>query len=113
MSPKPVLVVHGIANHDKEAFKQRVAALQETIRSHLPDVQLIPVFWGDLGGSSGSIQDCLPQLKEGQWTTRAEGILSIQATGPEVRAEPTLNNEERAALIAGSASTAELVRSEP
>lgn len=113
MSTKPVLVVHLIANHDKEAFEQRVGTLQETIRSQLPDVQLIPVFWGDRGGSSRSIQNCLPQLKEGQWTTRAEGILSIQPTRPELRTEPKLSNEERAAIIAGSASSAELVRSEP
>lgn len=113
MSTKPVLVVHGIANHDNGEFEERVTTLQNTIHAHLPDVQLIPVFWGDLGGRSKSIRDCLPQLKDGQWTTRAEGILSISATGQDVRAEPTLSNEERATIIAGSAISAELVRSEP
>ena len=113
MSTKPVLVVHGIANHDKVEFEQRVTTLQNTIHAHLPAVQLIPVFWGDLGGRSEDICDCLPQLKDGQWTTRAEGILSISATGTEVRAEPKLRNEERASIITESATSAELVRSEP
>jgi hypothetical protein len=112
MSTKPVLVVHGIASHDKVEFEQRVTKLQNTIHGHLPDVQLIPVFWGDLGASSENICDCLPQLKNEQWTTRAEGILSISATGAEVRAEPKLSNEERASIIAGAATSAELVRSE-
>lgn len=112
MSTKPVLVVHGIANHDRGVFEERVAALQNSIRAQLPDVQLIPVFWGNLGGRSDSIVDCLPQLKDGQWTTRAEGLDSIDATGPEVRAG-FLSNEQRAAIIAGAASGAESVRSEP
>lgn len=113
MSTKPVLVVHGIANHDKGKFEQRVATLQNAIRTPLPEIQLIPVFWGDLGGRSEDIRDCLPQLTKGQWTTRAKGILSVNAAGPEVRTQPKLSNEERAFVITGSASSAELVRSEP
>jgi hypothetical protein len=113
MSAKPVLVVHGIANHDKVKFEQRVTTLQNSIHTQLPDVQLIPVFWGDLGGRSEDIRDCLPQLEDGQWSTRAEDILSISATGSEVRAELKLTNEQRASIIARSATSAELVRTEP
>ena len=113
MSKKPVLVVHGIANHDRAEFEQRVTTLQNTIHSDLPAVQLIPVFWGDLGGRSEDIGDCLPQLVNGLWTTRAEGVLSISATGREVRAEPRLTNEERASIMIRSATSGELVRSEP
>lgn len=112
MSAKPVLVVHGIANHDEAEFKQRVSRLQDTIRPQLPDVQLIPVFWGDLGGASKDIADSLPLFKDGQWTTRAEDILSLRATGFEVRAEP-MTNEERAAFIVGPAVSGEIVRGEP
>jgi hypothetical protein len=113
MSKKPVLVVHGIANHDRAEFKSHVDELETAISKDLPDVQLIPVFWGDLGGQSRDISDCLPLLKDGQWTTRAEGVLSISPVGLEVRGEPTLNNDQRASIIAGSAMSEELVRGEP
>jgi hypothetical protein len=113
MNTKPILVVHGIANHDKAEFEQRVSTLQSAIHTELPDVKLIPVYWGDLGGASKDIIDSLPQFAHGQWTTRAAAeILSSGPTGIEVRAEP-MNNEKRAALISGSALSAELVRSEP
>jgi hypothetical protein len=112
MTKKPVLVVHGIANHDRAEFESHVTMLQTAISKDLSDVQLIPVFWGDLGGQSQDISDCLPLLKDGQWTTRAEGVLSIPPVGLEVRGEPTLNNDQRASIIAGSALSAELVRSE-
>lgn len=113
MSTKPVLVVHGIANHDQSEFEQRVSTLQNSIRTRLRDVQLIPVFWGDLGGKSKDIRDCLPQLANGQWTTRAEGLLTFRLPTLEVRAQTILNNQERAALIAGSPTSAEAVRAEP
>ena len=113
MTKKPVLVVHGIANHDRAEFESHVTMLQTAISKDLPGVQLIPVFWGDLGGQSQDISDCLPLLKDGQWTTRAEGIFSIPPVGLEVRGEPTLNNNQRASIITGSVMSAELVRSEP
>ena len=106
MTKKPVLVVHGIANHDRVEFESHVTKLQTAISKDLPDVQLVPVFWGDLGGQSQDISDCLPLLKDGQWTTRAEGILS-PPVGLEVRGEPTLNNDQRASIIAGSVMSAE------
>jgi CHAT domain len=46
INTKPVLVVHGIANNDRTKFEQRVSTLQNAIHAHLPEVQLIPVFWG-------------------------------------------------------------------
>jgi uncharacterized protein (UPF0218 family) len=113
MTKKPVLVVHGIANHDRAEFESHVTKLQIAISKDLPDVQLVPVFWGDLGGQSQDISDCLPLLKVGQWATRAEGILSIPPVGLEVRGEPILNNDQRASIIAGSVMSAELVRTEP
>ena len=102
MSTRPVLVVHGIANHDRDAFTKQVDRLQESIRKPLPDVSLIPVFWGDLGGHSGSITDCLPELKDGQWTTRADALLSIASVGELVRGGSAMSNNERAAIIAGA-----------
>lgn len=111
MSRRPVLVVHGIANHDQTGFEQRVTTLQRAIHAELPNLQLIPVFWGDLGGASKDIVDSLPQFAHGQWTTRASEILSSDFKGVEVRAEP-MSNEERAAVITGSAMSANAVRSE-
>jgi hypothetical protein len=113
MTKKPVLVVHGIANHDRAEFESHVTKLQTAISKDLPDVQLVPVFWGDLGGQSQDISDCLPLLKDGQWTTRAKGVLSIPAVGVEVRGEPRLNNDQRASIIASSVMSAKSVRSEP
>jgi hypothetical protein len=113
MSTRPVLVVHGIATHVKTEFEQRVTTLQNTIKRQLPNVELIPVFWGDLGGHSVNIDDCLPQLRDGEWTTRAEDLVSISSSDPEVRAEPKLGNDERASIITGCAMNSELVRSDP
>lgn len=105
MSTKPILVVHGIANHDKRAFEVSVAKLQDSIKSDLPDVSLIPVFWGDLGGASVDIADCLPRFQDGRWTTRAEGLLAIKEArwSEEVRSELMLTNEQRARIIAEAA----------
>lgn len=100
---KPVLVVHGVANHDKPDFESRVATLGNAIKADLPNVDLIPVFWGDLGGRSQDISDCLPILQDGHWTTRAEDVFALAPGGEElVRAGAGLTNEERAQLIAGS-----------
>jgi hypothetical protein len=111
MSAKPVLVVHGIANHDRVVFEKQVSALQDSLRGPLPSVSLIPVFWGDQGGQSESINDCLPQLKAGQWTTRAESLFSISSGGEPVRAESAITNDGRAAIIA-AAVPATAVRSD-
>lgn len=56
---EPVLVVHGIANHDAAKFKETVAALQDRVG---PSYRLIDVFWGDLGGISNGLRDTLPVL---------------------------------------------------
>jgi len=115
MTTKPVLVIHGIANHDQAEFEKRVSDLQNAIAADLPEVNLIPVYWGDLGGHSQNIRDCLPQLEDGRWTTRAESILSFGSISVEVRGEPELTNEQRAELImepVRSASPEEFVRAQ-
>jgi hypothetical protein len=65
---EPVLLVHGIANHDPSAFSATVAALQERVG---PAFQLIEVFWGDLGGIGQGLSDTLPVLFPHEDETRA------------------------------------------
>lgn len=64
---EPVLVVHGVANHDPEQFKRTVATLQERVGDRF---RLIEVFWGDLGGISSGLRDSLPVLFPRIDTTR-------------------------------------------
>ncbi|MBS1727395.1 MAG: hypothetical protein JST51_11795 [Armatimonadetes bacterium] len=71
--PNPVLIIHGVANHTREPFEASVAQLQKDLDAKKKDHwKLIPVFWGDLGGQSQDISDCLPALKDGDWTVRSE-----------------------------------------
>jgi hypothetical protein len=65
---EPVLVVHGVANHDLEHFKERVDALQKRVGARF---ELIPVFWGDLGGQFTGLSDTLPVLFPHLDATRA------------------------------------------
>lgn len=60
----PILVVHGIANHDKNAFEETVATLSAKLEAKTSQQwPLIPVFWGDLGGNvTPYIEDLLPRL---------------------------------------------------
>lgn len=56
---EPVLVVHGIANHDAQQFKETVRALQSQVGGRFT---LIEVFWGDIGGVSAGLKDSLPTI---------------------------------------------------
>src|ERR1039458_9298629 len=57
---EPVLVVHGVANRNRDAFEAQVSELGHKIGSRW---QLIPVFWGDLGGQNVGVEDTLPLLR--------------------------------------------------
>lgn len=78
---EPVLVVHGIANHDAAKFKETVEALQERIG---PSYRLIDVFWGDLGGISDGLRHTLPVLfphdQETRGASESEVFLGILQT---------------------------------
>jgi hypothetical protein len=56
---EPVLVVHGVANHDADRFKQSIEGLQARFGNRH---RLIDVFWGDLGGIATGLKDSLPAL---------------------------------------------------
>lgn len=58
---RPVLVVHGVANHDKAAFEQRVAELNQRVSNRAAaSWRFIPAFWGDLGAVEAGVEDTIP-----------------------------------------------------
>ncbi len=59
MAEIPVLVVHGVANRDQDAFNQEVSYLQDKVGSNY---QLIPTWWADLGGKTEFLDDTLPDM---------------------------------------------------
>jgi len=65
--PESILVVHGVANHDTDAFKAMVAALQERAG---PAYRLVAVFWGDLAGNADHLRTTLPVLFPSDQETR-------------------------------------------
>jgi hypothetical protein len=65
---EPVLVVHGVANRNPDAFAAQVSELGHKIG---PRWRLIPVFWGDLGGQDLNVEDTLPLVRA---AVRAEAL---------------------------------------
>jgi hypothetical protein len=58
---RPVLVVHGVANHDQAAFEQRVGEFNWRVNDGATvSWRFIPVFWGDLGAGEEGIEDTIP-----------------------------------------------------
>ncbi|MGQ4419481.1 hypothetical protein ACN6LA_006844 [Streptomyces sp. SAS_269] len=51
----PVFVIHGVANRDRDEFASVVSAL-----STAADVDMVPVYWGDLGAQERFINTTLP-----------------------------------------------------
>jgi hypothetical protein len=112
---EPVLIVHGVNNHDPALFEAQVQALQDQLGS---SKRLIPVHWGELGGQSSDIGDCLPAFSDGQWHVRADELLAPGVAEQLVRALSShaghgLSNAERADLISAQVQPETLVRSTP
>lgn len=58
---RPVLVIHGVANHDRAAFEQRVADFNAQVnKGAATPWTFTPVFWGDLGAADQGIEDTIP-----------------------------------------------------
>ncbi len=58
---RPVLVIHGVANHDKAAFEQRVTEFNRRVNQGSDrSWTFTPVFWGDLGAAENGIEDTIP-----------------------------------------------------
>jgi hypothetical protein len=54
---EPVLVIHGVSNRDPAAFDAQVHDLSTSVGDRW---DLIPVFWGDLGGNPVGVTDTIP-----------------------------------------------------
>lgn len=88
----PMLVVHGVANRDKDAFQETVSQLQNRIGKER--WELIPVYWGDLGA-------------------KTEGLFeTLFDTSSAVRAAELVNDWSALASIVGSQGSQQDVRSE-
>lgn len=59
-----VLVVHGVANRDEKEFEATVKMLAVRVNEKVPSgarFNLVPAFWGDLGGGDGAnLHEALP-----------------------------------------------------
>jgi hypothetical protein len=74
---RPALVVHGVGNRDNEAgFHAQVQALQRGS----DDLELIPVFWGDLAADPRYILPTLPDVSAAE-VRSAEGVAGDPALG--------------------------------
>ncbi|MCC3159871.1 hypothetical protein LJ737_21700 [Hymenobacter sp. 15J16-1T3B] len=105
---EPIVIIHGVANRIEEDFLESVAQLQHQLGG---EWELLPVFWGDLGGVGTDITDCLPVLHNGQWGVRGQAEQPLPLPRGLVDTG-TLPNPARAELIAAAAAPAgQLVRS--
>ena len=111
---EPILIVHGVNTHDFAPFAKQIDKLQQLLKS---GQRLIPVYWGDLGGQSTDLADCLPTLTDGRWQVRADDdaiqVLDPQAVRAIVGPTRALDNAERANLVSGQVQQTSLVRSVP
>ncbi|NJN00343.1 MAG: hypothetical protein HC793_01320, partial [Aquincola sp.] len=102
---EPVLVIHGVNTHDLAPFLAQVQKLQNVVGTSRT---LIPVHWGDLGGQSRDLPDCLPVYTDSRWRVRADSgeMEAKPLPSAQVRAflgspGKGLANEVRAALVTG------------
>ncbi|MDH0090314.1 hypothetical protein N7373_02560 [Achromobacter mucicolens] len=108
---EPVLIIHGVNNHDYAPFAQRVRQLQHSLG---PGVRLIPAHWGDQGGLSTNLEDCLPVFRDGEWNVRAQDA-ALSMPGPAltraiVGLDAALDNPHRVDLICGALQASAPVR---
>lgn len=111
---EPILIIHGVNNHDFAPFAKQVDNLQQMLG---PGKRLIPVYWGELGGQSTDLVDCLPAYTDGEWHVRADAdaapVLNPRAMRAIVGPGGTLDNASRADLVSDQVQQASLVRSTP
>ena len=73
-----MLVIHGIATRDKDAYLADVAALDAALGE---GVRLVPVYWGDMGAATQPLDTILPYMS---WSARdgrapREGSAEVRA----------------------------------
>ena len=111
---EPVLIVHGVNNHNFTPFEKQVDKLQQALGS---GKRLIPVYWGELGGQSTDLSDCLPAFTDGHWHVRSDDGTASALSPRVVRAlmgqANALDNAQRADLVSGQIHVESLVRGAP
>lgn len=114
MGAQQVLVIHGVGNHDRGRFETTV----NTLNAEFPSLQMLRVFWGDVGGEMLGLADTIPPAFDDQgseealrqhWagsggtgTTVLNGESWISVMSRSCRYEATSGQE---AVIAGGAPT--------
>ncbi|SET47219.1 hypothetical protein [Geodermatophilus poikilotrophus] len=68
---EPVFVIHGVANHDREAFEATVDRLSVAAGSRW---QLLPIFWGDLGADDRWVHLTVPARTEVADEVRGDSV---------------------------------------
>jgi|GEM_PF-2137342 len=89
----PMLVVHGVATRDPSKFKESVTDLQRKLGDKW---NLIPAYWGDLGGQAENLPDTLFDMSSEvrsagitpNWTEIA-AVLGNGSNHPVIRSEDT------------------------
>jgi hypothetical protein len=97
--PEPVLVIHGVANRNRQAFNDTVAALAEAVGGQW---NFIPMFWGDLAAATEGINAVIPGLE-------AAEVRGLEAA-PEVTPIEEMVMRELLALETSPGSVPQLVR---
>jgi hypothetical protein len=108
---EPVVIVHGVANHDSASFHNNVDRLQRQIGSAW---RLIPVDWGELGGQSADITDCLPVYDGDGWHVRSKpgnAPIPDEAMVRAVIGQGELDNSQRADIVAAGVRGTDSLRS--
>lgn len=98
---EPVIVIHGVATHQADAFNQTVEDLQQRfVNKYGGSWNFIPVFWGDLGGQKQDITDTIPVVSDtgvrSSEQTLNKEIIEVLLAGPP---EPDSIREDPAELI--------------
>jgi pimeloyl-ACP methyl ester carboxylesterase len=96
---EPVLVIHGVANRDPDAFNALVADLKGRVGSTW---ELIPVFWGDAGAGIDGIADTIPGPTAGT-TDRALSQPDLAAYAQLINHDGTRALTDPAQVIADAA----------
>lgn len=96
---EPVLVIHGVANREQPVWEELVSRLEKWVeQAGAHGLRLVPVFWGDLGGSIAGVEETLPEAE----AKGAEALRSA-ATAQGMAMQEIRVRELRAAGLLSSA----------
>lgn len=104
---RTAVVVHGVANRDREEFERLVDRLAGEIGT---DARLVPVYWGDLGAATDGLLAAIPDMAVRSATpddaaAAAHAQLAfalLEQRGSEIRGDPAQAVSESFAEQAGT-----------